>query len=173
MNTTYLGPTGSQMGKKESIEDTAKVLARMYDGIEYRGFSQSIVEELKKTQASLLKYVNYTMEKLPDESVLKTMPGTQVFLRILLGLSGIKRKGGKPIEESIKNNSQLYKKHLNLIGIDGGGLLALLTFYTVNSYGYVYGLHPQNIVPDKEIYDEVESKKWSKLDSVRAKYEKH
>lgn len=48
MNTTYLGPTGSQMGKKESIEDTAKVLARMYDGIEYRGFDQEIVENLAK-----------------------------------------------------------------------------------------------------------------------------
>ena len=38
MGVTYLGPTGSQMGKKESIADTARVLARMYDGIEYRGF---------------------------------------------------------------------------------------------------------------------------------------
>lgn len=46
MGVTYLGPTGSQMGKKESIKDTARVLARMYDGIEYRGFEQSIVEEL-------------------------------------------------------------------------------------------------------------------------------
>ena len=46
MGSTYLGPTGSQMGKKESIEDTARVLGRMYDGIEYRGFGQSIVEEL-------------------------------------------------------------------------------------------------------------------------------
>ena len=48
MGVTYLGPTGSQMGKKESIADTARVLARMYDGIEYRGFSQEIVEELAK-----------------------------------------------------------------------------------------------------------------------------
>ncbi len=46
MKTTYLGPTGSQMGKKETIADTARVLAGMYDGIEYRGFAQSIVEEL-------------------------------------------------------------------------------------------------------------------------------
>ncbi len=46
MNCTYLGPTGSQMGKKESIADTARVLASMYDGIEYRGFGQKIVEEL-------------------------------------------------------------------------------------------------------------------------------
>lgn len=48
MGVTYLGPTGSQMGKKESIADTARVLARMYDGIEYRGFSQDVVEELAK-----------------------------------------------------------------------------------------------------------------------------
>lgn len=45
-HTTYLGPTGSQMGKKESIADTARVLGRMYDGIEYRGFGQEVVEEL-------------------------------------------------------------------------------------------------------------------------------
>ena len=48
MSVTYLGPSGSQMGKKESIADTARVLGRMYDGIEYRGFDQSIVEELAK-----------------------------------------------------------------------------------------------------------------------------
>ena len=46
MGVTYLGPTGSQMGKKESIADTARVLGRMYDGIEYRGFSQDLVQEL-------------------------------------------------------------------------------------------------------------------------------
>jgi len=48
MGTTYLDPTGSQIGKKESIADTARVLAGMYEGIEYRGFEQSIVEELAK-----------------------------------------------------------------------------------------------------------------------------
>lgn len=48
MDATYLGPTGSQLGKKETIEDTARVLSRMFDGIEYRGFDQSIVEELAK-----------------------------------------------------------------------------------------------------------------------------
>ena len=46
MGTTYLDPTGSQIGKKESIADTARVLGGMYDGIEYRGFGQTIVEEL-------------------------------------------------------------------------------------------------------------------------------
>ncbi|MEG2018523.1 MAG: ornithine carbamoyltransferase [Clostridium sp.] len=48
MGVTYLGPTGSQMGKKESIADTARVLGRMYDGIEYRGYAQEIVEELSR-----------------------------------------------------------------------------------------------------------------------------
>lgn len=47
-HVTYLGPTGSQMGKKESIPDTARVLGRMYDGIEYRGYAQSTVEDLAK-----------------------------------------------------------------------------------------------------------------------------
>ena len=46
MGVTYLDPGSSQMGKKESIKDTAKVLGRMYDGIEYRGFEQKIIEEL-------------------------------------------------------------------------------------------------------------------------------
>ncbi|MCR4922767.1 MAG: ornithine carbamoyltransferase [Lachnospiraceae bacterium] len=48
IGTTYLNPTVSQMGKKESIADTARVLGRMFDGIEYRGFGQSIVEEIAK-----------------------------------------------------------------------------------------------------------------------------
>ena len=48
MHVTYLEPSGSQIGKKESIADTARVLGRMYDGIEYRGFGQEIVEELAK-----------------------------------------------------------------------------------------------------------------------------
>ncbi|MBN2212647.1 MAG: ornithine carbamoyltransferase [Bacteroidales bacterium] len=47
-NVTYLGPSGSQIGHKESMKDTARVLGRMYDGIEYRGFGQTIAEELAK-----------------------------------------------------------------------------------------------------------------------------
>ena len=48
MNTTYLDPSSSQIGKKESIADTARVLSRIYDGIEHRGHGQEIVEELAK-----------------------------------------------------------------------------------------------------------------------------
>ncbi|MCB2355893.1 ornithine carbamoyltransferase [Clostridium estertheticum] len=47
-HVTYLGPTGTQIGKKESVADTARVLGRMYDGIEYRGYGQEIVEDLAK-----------------------------------------------------------------------------------------------------------------------------
>lgn len=47
-NVTYLGPSGSQIGSKETMKDTARVLGRMYDGIEYRGFGQEVVEELGK-----------------------------------------------------------------------------------------------------------------------------
>ncbi len=47
-HVTYLGPSGSQIGHKESMKDTARVLGRMYDGIEYRGFGQSVVEELSE-----------------------------------------------------------------------------------------------------------------------------
>ena len=48
MHPTYLDPSGSQLGKKESIADTARVLGRMYDGIEYRGYGQTIVDDLAK-----------------------------------------------------------------------------------------------------------------------------
>lgn len=51
MGTTYLDPAGSQIGKKESIADTARVLSSMYDGIEYRGYGQEIVEELAEYSA--------------------------------------------------------------------------------------------------------------------------
>src|SRR2546423_9464142 len=47
-NVTYIGPNGSHIGSKETMKDTARVLGRMYDGIEYRGFSQTQVEELSR-----------------------------------------------------------------------------------------------------------------------------
>ena len=45
-HTTYIGPTGSQIGQKESMKDTARVLGRMYDGIQYRGYGQEMVDDL-------------------------------------------------------------------------------------------------------------------------------
>ncbi|WP_337808905.1 ornithine carbamoyltransferase [Gemmiger sp.] len=66
MGTTYLDPTGSQIGKKESIADTAQVLSDMFDGIEYRGYGQAIVEELAK-YASVPVWNGLTNEYHPTQ----------------------------------------------------------------------------------------------------------
>jgi ornithine carbamoyltransferase len=66
MGVTYLDPSGSQIGHKESIKDTARVLGRMYDAIEYRGFAQSIVEELAK-HAGVPVYNGLTDEAHPTQ----------------------------------------------------------------------------------------------------------
>ena len=66
MMATYLDPSGSQIGKKESIADTARVLSRMYDGIEYRGFGQEIVEELAE-YASVPVWNGLTNEYHPTQ----------------------------------------------------------------------------------------------------------
>ena len=66
MGVTYLDPTGSQIGKKESIADTARVLSRMFDGIEYRGFGQAIVEELAQ-YASVPVWNGLTTEFHPTQ----------------------------------------------------------------------------------------------------------
>lgn len=68
MNVTYLDPSGSQIGKKESIADTARVLGRMYDGIEYRGFGQEIVEELAK-YAGVPVWNGLTNESHPTQMI--------------------------------------------------------------------------------------------------------
>lgn len=68
MGVTYLDPTGSQIGKKESIADTARVLGRMFDGIEYRGFEQSIVEELAK-YAGVPVWNGLTNESHPTQMI--------------------------------------------------------------------------------------------------------
>ena len=66
MHPTYLDPSGSQIGKKESIADTARVLGRMYDAIEYRGYGQAIVEELAK-YAGIPVYNGLTNEFHPTQ----------------------------------------------------------------------------------------------------------
>ena len=68
MNVTYLDPSGSQIGKKESIADTARVLCRMYDGIEYRGFGQDIVETLAK-YSSVPVWNGLTNESHPTQMI--------------------------------------------------------------------------------------------------------
>ena len=68
MNVTYLDPSGSQIGKKESIADTAQVLGRMFDGIEYRGFEQEIVETLA-TYAGVPVWNGLTNESHPTQVI--------------------------------------------------------------------------------------------------------
>ena len=78
MHVTYLGPTGSQMGKKESIADTARVLSRIYDGIEYRGFDQEIVEDLAK-YSSVPVWNGLTNEFHPTQMLADVMTIEETF----------------------------------------------------------------------------------------------
>ena len=78
MHSTYLDPASSQMGKKESIEDTARVLCRMYDGIEYRGFSQEVVEELARA-SSVPVWNGLTDEFHPTQMLADMMTIEEVF----------------------------------------------------------------------------------------------
>ena len=78
MGTTYLDPKGSQIGKKESIADTARVLGSMYDGIEYRGFGQSIVEELAK-YAGVPVWNGLTNEYHPTQMLADMLTMQEIF----------------------------------------------------------------------------------------------
>lgn len=86
MGVTYLDPAGSQMGSKESIADTARVLGRMYDGIEYRGFGQDIVEELA-ANAGVPVWNGLTTEFHPTQMIADMMTIEEKFPT---GLSGLK-----------------------------------------------------------------------------------
>ena len=85
MGTTYLDPKSSQIGKKESIEDTARVLGSMFEGIEYRGFGQEIVEELAK-YASVPVWNGLTNEYHPTQMLADMLTIQEVFGK----LKGIK-----------------------------------------------------------------------------------
>ena len=81
MGTTYLDPSGSQIGKKESIEDTARVLGRMYDGIEYRGFGQEIVEDLAR-YAGVCSWNGLTNEYHPTQMLADLLTIREHFGRV-------------------------------------------------------------------------------------------
>lgn len=85
MNVTYLDPSCSQMGKKESIEDTARVLGRMFDGIEYRGFDQSIVEDLAE-HAGVPVWNGLTTEAHPTQMIADMLTLEENFAGGLAGL---------------------------------------------------------------------------------------
>ena len=84
MGVTYLDPKSSQMGKKESIEDTARVLGRMYDGIEYRGYAQSIVETLA-ANAGVPVWNGLTTEFHPTQMIADMLTVQEEFGRDLHG----------------------------------------------------------------------------------------
>ena len=84
MGVTYLDPKSSQMGKKESIEDTARVLGRMYDGIEYRGYAQSIVETLADN-AGVPVWNGLTTEFHPTQMIADMLTVQEEFGRDLSG----------------------------------------------------------------------------------------
>ncbi|MBR3327547.1 MAG: ornithine carbamoyltransferase [Atopobiaceae bacterium] len=81
MGVTYLDPGSSQMGKKESIEDTARVLGRMYDGIEYRGFDQQIIEELAR-MAGVPVWNGLTTEFHPTQMIADMLTVREHFGRL-------------------------------------------------------------------------------------------
>ncbi|KXU17719.1 ornithine carbamoyltransferase [Corynebacterium simulans] len=85
MGVTYLAPDSSQMGKKESIEDTARVLGRMYDGIEYRGFAQEIVEDLG-ANAGVPVWNGLTTEFHPTQMIADMLTVEENFPQGLRGL---------------------------------------------------------------------------------------
>ena len=85
MGVTFLDPGCSQMGKKESIEDTARVLGRMYDGIEYRGFSQEIVEDLA-ANAGVPVWNGLTNEFHPTQMIADMLTVEETFPQGLKGL---------------------------------------------------------------------------------------
>ena len=85
MGVTYLDPGSSQMGKKESIEDTARVLGRMYDGIEYRGFDQDIVEDLA-ANAGVPVWNGLTTDFHPTQMIADMMTIEENFPQGLKGL---------------------------------------------------------------------------------------
>ncbi|HJF65907.1 MAG TPA: ornithine carbamoyltransferase [Slackia equolifaciens] len=84
MGVTYLDPGSSQMGKKESIEDTARVLGRMYDGIEYRGFEQSVVEDLA-ANAGVPVWNGLTAQFHPTQALADILTMREVFGEDLRG----------------------------------------------------------------------------------------
>lgn len=130
-NVTYLGPTGSQMGKKESMEDTARVLGRYYDGIEFRGFKQESVETLAQYSGAVV------WNGLTD-----LYHPTQV----LADLMTIKEKVTKPLDEVI----------LVYAG-DGRNNMANSLLLASSIMGMEFRIvSPKALFPDEELVEEAD-----------------
>ena len=99
MGVTYLDPNSSQMGHKESIEDTAKVLGRFYDGIEYRGFDQTLVEKLEERVKELKTFfILERFDNLVKNGRMKKVTG------ILAGALNI-----RPIMQGVKGEIEVFQ----------------------------------------------------------------
>ena len=110
MGVTYLEPGSSQMGKKESIEDTARVLGRMYDGIEYRGFSQEIVEDLA-ANAGVPVWNGLTTEFHPTQMIADMLTVEENFPQ---GLKGLKFVFMGDAENNVANSLMVVCAKLGL-----------------------------------------------------------
>lgn len=142
-HVTYLGPSGSQIGHKESMKDTARVLGRLYDAIEYRGFGQSIVEELAayagvpvyngltdefhptQTLADFLTMREFTHKHLSDMAVV-FMGDTRNNVARSLALGGV--KVGMDVRlcgPAALHPDEEFRAHLAAIGSETGGTLTV------------------------------------------------
>ncbi len=110
MGVTYLDPGSSQMGKKESIEDTARVLGRMFDGIEYRGFGQSIVEDLAEN-AGVPVWNGLTTEFHPTQMIADMLTVEENFPG---GLEGLKLVFMGDAENNVANSLMVVCAKLGL-----------------------------------------------------------
>ena len=110
MGVTYLDPGSSQMGKKESIEDTARVLGRMFDGIEYRGFDQSIVEDLA-ANAGVPVWNGLTNEFHPTQMIADMLTVEENFPQ---GLKGLKFVFMGDAENNVANSLMVVCAKLGL-----------------------------------------------------------
>lgn len=110
MGVTYLDPGSSQMGKKESIEDTARVLGRMYDGIEYRGYAQSIVEDLA-ANAGVPVWNGLTTEFHPTQMIADMLTIEENFPQ---GLKGLKFVFMGDAENNVANSLMVVCAKLGL-----------------------------------------------------------
>ena len=132
-NITYLGPTGSQMGKKESMEDTAKVLGRYYDGIEFRGFKQNSVEILAAYSGAVV-WNGLTDQYHPTQ--------------VLADLMTIKENIKKPLEEAI----------LVYVG-DGRNNMANSLLLACSIMGIEFRIiSPGSLYPDEELVNEAKER---------------
>ena len=129
MGVTYLDPQGSQIGKKESIADTARVLCTMFEGIEYRGFEQTIVEELAKDGISVLDQTKYLKPLMPGPQVFtKKKPTEAQMADVAFGFKAAKAIGAMDLGQTVVVKNQAVMAVEAIEGTDAcirrGGSLA-------------------------------------------------